>query len=140
MDTKDYINYEDSKTKTTTLLNANETVRKTGMATLGTMFSLASNWKERKIGMQMFTLMFNALQYGDAVIKKLSLDNSDSNFPTTEESPVAGMRVSDDTEQNWFRGAWDRARHQRDDRTTTRITKVGLFAGGPSGGTASGPV
>ncbi len=86
-----------------------------------------------------FIGIYDAYRDRDDIVQKQSDYENTVGLPKDSSTEQTGLHVDRSEERNFLQKVWDRARHQRDDRTTTRITKVGLFAGGPSGGTASGP-
>ena len=67
-------------------------------------------------------------------------NGTNHNSSNSSNSRHSGLHVDTDGEPGLLRRIWRNAHDRRTERTTTRITKVGLVAGGPSGGAASGPV
>ena len=68
-------------------------------------------------------------------------DRGDNQNPSSQkitDSNVTGFHIP--REPSMLQRMWRNAHDRTAERTTTRITKVGLLAGGPSGGAASGPV
>jgi hypothetical protein len=65
--------------------------------------------------------------------------NSESDN-STHGSRNSGMHVDTSGGPGMLQRMWRNAHDRSTERTTTRIAKVGLLAGGPSGGAASGPL
>lgn len=86
MNFNQYAAYEDSKQRAAELKQAKDAVEKTKMNALSGMLTLCMNWNDPKMGMQMFSIAFQTIQYLSAHGELLSVkleNNKNNNLPSS---------------------------------------------------------